>query len=111
MVKIAVATVGNKGLEDIVSQEFGHSRTFTLIDIEDGKVVKVDVIENPARNIAHGRGPIIAKSLADKNVETIISGEVGPGASTILKQLDVKILIVKPGRKVIDVLRENKLIV
>ncbi len=111
MVKIAVATMGNKGLEDIVSPEFGHSRTFTLIELEDGKVVKVDVIENPAKNIAHGRGPIVAKSLADKNVETIISGEVGPGASTILEQLGVKILIVKPGQKVVDVLRENKLIV
>jgi len=29
-VRIAVATIGDKGLEDIVSHDFGHSDTFTI---------------------------------------------------------------------------------
>ena len=35
---VAVATLGEKGLQDSVSHEFGHSKTFTIIEIEEGKV-------------------------------------------------------------------------
>jgi len=110
LTRIAVATVRDRGLEDIVSPEFGHSRTFTIIDIENGEVKNVEVLENPARNIAHGRGPIIGKSLADKGVEIVFTSGVGPGASAILEQLGVKIVTTKAGQKVEDVLREYKLV-
>ncbi|MEM3808293.1 MAG: NifB/NifX family molybdenum-iron cluster-binding protein [Nitrososphaerota archaeon] len=108
--KIAVATIGNDGLQDVISPEFGHSRTFTLIDIQDGKIMNIEVLENPAKKIRHGRGPLVAKRLADIGVNMVISGELGPGASVVLDQAGIKKLIVKPGQKVEDVLRSNKLI-
>lgn len=108
--KIAIATVSGKGLQDIVSPEFGHARTFTIIEIQDKKIVHVDILENPAGRLTHGRGPLVAKKLADLGVETVISGEIGPGAQTILEQLGIKRIIVKPGQKVEDILRENNFI-
>lgn len=104
--KIAIATMGNKGLEDIVSGEFGHAKTFTIIEIEEGRIKNVEIIDNPAGSISHGRGPIVAKKLKDKGVDMIISGEIGPGALAILDQLKVNKLIVKPGSKVLEVLEK-----
>ena len=54
--RIAVATVGYGGLEDHVSSEFGHSKTFTIVEVEDGIVRDVKVIDNPAGPMSHGRG-------------------------------------------------------
>jgi predicted Fe-Mo cluster-binding NifX family protein len=108
--RVAVATKGNKGLEDTVSHEFGHAKTFTIIDIQDGMVKNVEVIENPAASLSHGKGPVVAKYLADMKVNIVISGEVGPGASTMLNELKMKILVAKSGEQVIKVLKINSLI-
>lgn len=108
--RVAVTTKGNKGLEDTVSHEFGHAKTFTIIDIQDGMVKNVEVIENPAGSLSHGKGPVVAKYLADMKVNMVISGEVGPGASTMLNELKIKILAAKAGEQVIKVLKINSLI-
>jgi len=110
LTRIAVATVGDGKLEDVVSPEFGHSRTFTIIDIEDGEIKNVEVLEKPAKNMTHGRGPVVGKSLADKGVNIVVTSEIGPGASAILEQLGVEIVMTKAGQKVEDVLREYKLV-
>ncbi|MEM3700023.1 MAG: NifB/NifX family molybdenum-iron cluster-binding protein [Candidatus Bathyarchaeia archaeon] len=108
--KVAIATTSEKGLEDTVSHEFGHAKTFTIIDIKDNSVKNVEVIENPAASLSHGKGPVVAKYLADMKVNVVISGEVGPGATTMLNELKIKILAAKSGEQVINVLRSNSLI-
>ncbi|MEM3732497.1 MAG: NifB/NifX family molybdenum-iron cluster-binding protein [Candidatus Bathyarchaeia archaeon] len=94
----------------MVSSEFGRSKTFTIIEVENGEVKSVNVIENPAASLSHGRGPIVTKNLANTGVSVIISGEVGPGASTMLDDLGRKKLLAKPGEKVIDALKELSII-
>lgn len=108
--RIAVATVSNKGLEDVVSPHFGDTKSFTIIEIEDGKVKTFEVISNPAEALTHKRGPMIAKTLANKNVDTVILSALGPGASAALQQFGIKTLVVRPGQKVKDALRELSLI-
>ncbi|MDI6805953.1 MAG: NifB/NifX family molybdenum-iron cluster-binding protein, partial [Candidatus Bathyarchaeia archaeon] len=89
---------------------FGHAKTFTIIDIKDGSVKNVEVMQNPAASLSHGKGPVVAKYLAEKKVKIVISGEVGPGASTMLNELSIKILTAKSGEQVQDVLRTNSLV-
>lgn len=108
---VAVTTAGEKKLEDTVSQEFGHSKTFTIIEIEEGNIKKVRVIENPAVSISHGRGPLIAKALAEMKVQMVISGEIGPGASAMLKEFGISQEIAASGKRVEEVLREKALII
>jgi len=108
--KIAVATVDKNGVEDLVSAEFGHSKTFTIIEVEDKRIKNVEVIDNPAINVTHGKGPIVAKKLAEMGVNIVISGEIGPGASAILGELNIDKLIVKPNIKVLEALKLNNLI-
>lgn len=108
--RVAVATEGGRGVEDKVSHGFGHSKTFTMLDIENGEIKKVEVIQNPAESASHGRGPILAKHLATMNVEVVIAGEVGPGALAMLNIYGVKVFKVKPGEPVSKVLKDNSLI-
>jgi predicted Fe-Mo cluster-binding NifX family protein len=108
--RVAVATEGNKGFEDKVSHGFGHSKTFTILDIEDGEIKKVEVIQNPAESASHGRGPILAKHLATINVKMVITSEVGPGALAMLNMYEIKVVKANPGELVSKALKDNALI-
>ena len=83
--KIAIPTKSDKGLEDIVSDVFGRAKTFTILEICDGSVVNVEVVDNTAFGYKHGAGPIAVKMLADKNVNAVAARELGVGASTLLE--------------------------
>lgn len=108
--RIAIATTGERGLEDRISGHFGHSKTFTIIEIENGKVKNVQVVQNPAASLSRGIGRTVAQHLVSMGVSTVISGEVGPGASIALDELGMKKLVVTPGQRVIDVLRKNDMV-
>ncbi|PVX27609.1 MAG: dinitrogenase iron-molybdenum cofactor [Candidatus Bathyarchaeum sp.] len=84
--KIAVATEGKNGLQDVVSSVFGRAKTFTIIDVENGKVANIKVVENMASNYHHGAGPITVKMLIDEGVEVVLANNLGIGASELLKQ-------------------------
>jgi predicted Fe-Mo cluster-binding NifX family protein len=108
--RIAIATLNNKGLDDIISNTFGYSKTFTIIDIEDGNIKDIKIIDNPAGSMTHGRGPVIAQKLSDMNVEIVISSELGPCVLEILKEFGISTINVKPRLRVLEVLKENGLI-
>ena len=104
--RIAVATDGKDGLEDAVSNVFGRAKTFTIVDVEDEKIIGVSVLENPALSYRHGAGPIAIKMLIDDSVEVVLSNELGVGASDILKQHNIIYIQVKPGTNVGKVTKE-----
>ena len=89
-IKIAIPTKGDKGMEDVVSDVFGKSETFTIIDISDGSIRSVKVVKNPAASYKHGAGPIVVKMLADMEVTAVAAREFGLGASTLLDQNNIK---------------------
>jgi predicted Fe-Mo cluster-binding NifX family protein len=60
--------------------------------------------------MTHGRRPVIAKKLSDMNVEIVISSEFGPCVLEILKEFGISIINVKPGLRVLEVLKEHGLI-
>jgi predicted Fe-Mo cluster-binding NifX family protein len=95
--RIAVATDGKKGSEDTVSTVFGRARTFTIVDVEDEKIISVSVLENPALSYKHGAGPIAIKMLIDNGVEVVLANELGVGASEILEQHNILFIQAKPG--------------
>ena len=98
--RIAIATNGKKGLEDTVSNVFGKAQTFTIIDVEDEKIVGVKVLDNPALAYSHGAGPIAIKTLEDDGARMIIADELGFGASEILQQHNITHIQAKPGTNV-----------
>jgi predicted Fe-Mo cluster-binding NifX family protein len=103
---VAVPTESYDGLEDVVSEVFGKAKTFTVADVENGKVKNVLVIENPASSYKHGSGPIVVKTLADLKINLVLTAELGPGASELLKHHNIKTISVRPHTKVLDSIKE-----
>ena len=104
--RIAVATRGHGGLEDVVSEIFGRANTFTITDVDDGEIKDVKVLQNPAVSYKHGAGPIVVKMLVDSGVNVVIAAEFGPGASALLEQHNVTTIAVKPGTGVEESVRK-----
>jgi predicted Fe-Mo cluster-binding NifX family protein len=104
--RIAVATDGKDGLEDVVSNVFGRAKTFTIVDAEDEKIIGVSVLENPALSYHHGTGPIAIKMLIDDGVEVVLANELGVGASDILQQHNIIYISAKPGTNVGEAIKK-----
>ena len=96
-VKIAVPTKGDKGLKDSISEVFGRSEKFTIIEVVNGSIVKVETVENPAASYKHGAGPIVVKMLTDMGVTAVAAREFGLGVSTLLEQNGIKKFNVQAG--------------
>ncbi len=96
LVKVAIPTEGKKGLEDTVSNVFGRAKTFTIINMSGKEVKSLKVIENPAVSYKHGAGPIVVKTLADLGINKVITGELGPGVSTLLDEFKIEKVLVEP---------------
>ncbi len=104
--RIAVPTSAYGGLEDSISEVFGKTKTFTIVDVEDSKVQNVKVIDNPAAFYEHGSGPVAAKILEDLNVNLVLAVTFGPGASNLLEQHNIQKLSVRPKLKVAETIKE-----
>lgn len=69
-----------------VFQHFGHTEQFKLYDIEDGKVVKEQVVDTNGQG--HGA---LSGFLADAEVEALICGGIGGGAQMALAEAGIKL--------------------
>ncbi len=61
--RIAIATKGREGLEDVVSKVFGRSSTFTIVNVDNEEIGDVKIMENPAVSYKFGAGPIVVKNV------------------------------------------------
>ncbi len=105
-IKLAIPTEGENGIEEVVSEVFGRAKTFTIVEIGDGTVKRVEVVENSAVSYKQGTGPIVVKMLVDLGVTMVGAREFGPGASALLEHHDVKLVTVKPGKTVGQVVED-----
>ena len=110
-IKLAVPTRGDKGLDDSVSDVFGRSERFVIVEIIDGSIINVETVENPAASYKHGAGPIVVKMLTDMGVTAVAAREFGLGISTLLEQNKIRKFNVEadiPVREAVQkVLRES----
>ena len=104
--KIAVATQGNGGLDDIVSPIFGRAYTFTIVEIEGNEIKQVSVNQNPAAMAVGGAGPQAAQILASLGVSAVIAGNFGPNASMALSALGIRMIPGLAGVKVRDAIKQ-----
>jgi len=93
--KIAVSTDG----ED-VSAHFGRCPTFSILNIENNKVIQIESVQNPG----HEPGAI-PKFLHQKGVECIIAGGMGARAEMFFKEYNIQTIVGIDG-KIEDVIKE-----
>ena len=89
-VKIAIPTKGDKGLDDYVSDVFSRAEKFTVVDVVNGSIKKVEVVDNPAKTYEYGAGPIVVKMLADMGVTAVGSKRFGVGVSVLLEHNGIR---------------------
>ena|SRR4030042_776464 len=92
--RIAISTDG-----DFVSAHFGRCPSFTLVDIEEGKMKKEEVIENPG----HQPG-LIPQFLHQRGVECIVAGGMGMRAQDFFADAGIQTILGASGR-IDDVVR------
>jgi predicted Fe-Mo cluster-binding NifX family protein len=93
--KIAISTDG-----DYVSAHFGRCPSFTVVEIEDGKIISRGIVKNPG----HQPG-FIPQFLHQKGVECIIAGGMGMRATGFFNELGIRAIVGVSGR--IDEVIEN----
>jgi len=88
--KIAISATG-KDIESNVSDVFGRCPYFVIIEIEDGKIKETEAVKNESIDQMSGAGISTAQLIADKNVNAVITGSVGPRALDVLRQFNIEI--------------------
>ena len=69
-----------------IFQHFGHTETFKVYDVEDGKVVSAEVVET--NGSGHGA---LAGRLNEISVDVLICGGIGMGAQMALQEAGIKL--------------------
>jgi len=73
--RIAVPSMEMGGIDGERSGHFGHCETFTLVDVEEGKIKEVTTIPNQAH--VQGGCMIPVNLLAEHRVNALIVGGIG----------------------------------
>jgi predicted Fe-Mo cluster-binding NifX family protein len=94
-VKVAISTEG-----DFVSAHFGRCPSFTLVDINNGQMVKKEVIENPGHHPGY-----LPQFLHELGAEYIVAGGMGQRAQILFQQNNIKTIMGISG-KIDDVLNQ-----
>ena len=86
--KVAISTDG-----EFVSAHFGRCPSFTIVDIEEGKITKKEVVDNPG----HQPG-FIPQFLHEKGVNCIVAGGMGMRATGLFNQFGIQGIVGVSGK-------------
>ena len=102
--KIAVTSTGIEMTSE-VDPRFGRAAYFIIVDPE---TMDFEPVENSQNiNLPQGAGIQAGKTVADKNVDTVITGNCGPKAFKTLQAAGIKVVTNASGR-VIDAVEKFK---
>ena len=97
---IAVSSSQPGGLEAQVDGRFGRCPFFTLVEVIDGSIKQLEVVENGGMNAMGGAGMQAAQLVGNKKANVVITGHLGPNAYTALSSLGMKMIIGATGMTV-----------
>ena len=106
--KVAVSAAGDN-LNADVDRRFGRCSWFLFVDTES---FHYEALENKHADANSGAGTSCAQFVLEREVDAVISGQVGPNAYEVLKQAGTKIFIASQemsAREAIDKLNNNEL--
>ncbi len=106
--KIVISATDNN-LSAHVDRRFGRCAWLLFVDTES---LHYEAIENESADAASGAGTACAQLVLGKEVDAVISGQVGPNANEVLKQGGIKIFISSQDmtvREILDKYQNNEL--
>jgi predicted Fe-Mo cluster-binding NifX family protein len=104
VIRVAIPT-SRGGLEDRVHENLVRAETFTLVEIENGEIKSVEIVENPYRKEPYGAGPKVALFLVNMGVNVLLTPMECPKGKAILEAGRVKLIKVEAGKRVEEVIR------
>jgi predicted Fe-Mo cluster-binding NifX family protein len=87
--RIAVPSDGEGGIDGKRSGHFGHCDVFTCVDVEEGKIKKVSIIQNQAH--VQGGCMVPVNLLAGHNVNALVVGGIGMRPLMGFKQVGIDV--------------------
>ena len=86
--KICIPTMGDKGLDEFVSEHFGRAPTFTVVDME---TKEVKVISNTSEHFGGvGHAPEI---ISEARAEVTLCSGLGPRAIGMFEQIGIEVYV------------------
>ena len=86
--KIAISSSGNDQSAQ-VDPRFGRCQYFIVIDTESGET---NPVANAAQFAGGGAGIQAAQTVADQDVETVLTGNIGPNAHRALQAANITVV-------------------
>ncbi|MFH1459415.1 MAG: NifB/NifX family molybdenum-iron cluster-binding protein [Candidatus Omnitrophota bacterium] len=81
--KIAISTDG-----DLVSAHFGRCPAFTIVEIEQNKIISSEILNNPG----HHPG-FLPRFLHEKGVQAIVAGGMGMRARELFSEVNIQTIM------------------
>ena len=80
--KIAISSTGSD-LNSTVDERFGRCPFFAIAEIDNNEIKSTEFVENTSANQMGGAGMTAAQAVADKGVNAVITGNMGPRAFSV----------------------------
>lgn len=92
-IRVALPSAEPGGLDATCDFHFGRCPCFTLVDLEDGRIAGVEVVQNPP----HGDclGPV--RLLAENRAQGIVVGGIGMRPLLALRQAGLEVYLGRGG--------------
>lgn len=106
--KIIISSQSDK-IDSLMDPRFGRCQYFCIYDTE---TKESNFVINNAINISGGAGIQAANQVIRENAEVVITGNLGPNASQVLENSNIKVYLVEI-RKISDIIDDyinNKLV-
>ncbi len=88
-IRIAVPSDGQGGLDGFRAGHFGHCDVFTLVDVENGQIKEVSIVEN--KEHVQGGCMVPVQLLADNRVQRLVVGGIGMRPLMGFKQVGIDV--------------------
>ena len=89
--KIAVSATADN-MDAMVDARFGRCAYFVIVEVEGDEIKSHEVVENPGVTAMGGAGIQAAQTVANKGVEVVITGNIGPNAFNVLSETRIKVV-------------------
>ncbi|TKB24018.1 dinitrogenase iron-molybdenum cofactor biosynthesis protein [Desulfopila sp. IMCC35006] len=89
LVRIAVPSEGQGGLDGLRAGHFGHCDVFTLVDVENGQIKEVSILAN--KEHVQGGCMVPVQLLAENKVQQLVVGGIGMRPLMGFKQVGIDV--------------------